>query len=109
MAVIFATSSIPGSAIPGGYSTYGHVFEFAVLGVLLFSAWHRVSPWTRAAVLSVAVASAYGVADELHQFLTPGRMPDPVDWATDTVAATVAVGLALVVLFVRMDRDEARQ
>lgn len=94
--VIFGASSIPGKDIPGGYSVYGHLAEYAIFGVLLYLAargrWDR----RRAALFAVLVASAYGVTDELHQFLTPGRTPDPVDWLTDTLGAAVAVGIALL-------------
>ena len=39
--------------------------------------------------------TAYGVTDELHQFLTPGRTPDPADWAADTLGAAIGVAVAL--------------
>jgi hypothetical protein len=94
MAVIFGASSIPGSSIPGGYSVYGHVAEYAVLGVLLYLPARRSMSPLRAALLALAVASLYGVTDEIHQIWTPLRTPDPVDWATDTLAAGVAVALA---------------
>lgn len=110
MGAIFGASTIPGSAIPGGYSTYGHLGEYAILGVLLFLAARRTPPWTRAALLSLVIASAYGVTDELHQFLTPGRTPDPADWAADTVGAAVGIALTVAVLLVLLARrrsDEA--
>lgn len=38
---------------------------------------------------AVALASLYGVTDELHQLFVPGRMCDPADWLTDTLGATL--------------------
>lgn len=91
-AAIFAVSSIPGTALPGGYSWQGHLVEYAVLGSLLFLALRHDHPPLRAAFLAVAIASAYGVSDEIHQAFVPRRMPDALDWLTDTAGASVAVG-----------------
>jgi VanZ family protein len=98
MAVIFGFSSLTGSELRpvSGLSTFGHLGEYAILGMLVFAAASRSWDWRRAAITAIAIASAYGVTDELHQFLTPGRMPDPADWAADTAGA--AIGVALVML-----------
>jgi VanZ family protein len=91
MGVIWGLSSLPGTAVPGRFGTLGHVVLYSVLGVLLALALdpQRVSP--RLAVLAVVLASLWGVSDEYHQSFVPGRFPDPVDWAVDTLSATVAV------------------
>jgi VanZ family protein len=94
MAVIFGASSLPGSAIPGGWSVEGHAIEYLVLAILLYLPARRRMPPLRAALFAVAVASLYGVTDELHQFLTPGRTPDVMDWLTDTLAAAAGVAVA---------------
>jgi VanZ family protein len=107
MGVIFFASTLPGSDIPGGFSVEGHFFEYAVLGMLLFLAGRRTLAWRRAALLAIAVASAYGVTDEVHQIFTPGRTPDPADWATDTVGAAVGVAIVLVWLRYRFPRRPA--
>jgi VanZ family protein len=86
--VIFCASSRPGSTIPGGWSVQGHLSEYFVFGVLLAAALGDTRPTVRIALIAIAIASLYGVTDELHQHFTPGRTPDPVDWATDTVGAT---------------------
>lgn len=88
MGVIFALSSLPGSSVPAGeYGSIGHFGGYMVLGALYFLALggHR-NGW-RAVALAVLLASAYGVTDEFHQSFVPGRMPDPADWATDTLGA----------------------
>lgn len=43
---------------------------------------------------AVAIASAYGVTDELHQLLVPGRSCDLWDWAADTLGALIGAGAA---------------
>lgn len=93
-AVIYAFSSIPGSKIPGGYSIEGHLGEYALLGALIFIALRLDLGARRALVLSIAIASAYGATDEIHQFFTPLRTPDVVDWAVDTLGATIGAACA---------------
>lgn len=43
---------------------------------------------------AVAIASAYGATDELHQRFVPGRTCDVWDWAADTLGALVGAGAA---------------
>lgn len=97
MGVIFIASSLSGSDLGGlsAYSFFGHLGEYAILGALLFLAARRTWPDRASMILAIGVASLYGVTDELHQFLTPGRTPDPLDWATDTLGAFVGVVLVI--------------
>jgi hypothetical protein len=96
MCVIFAGSSLSGSSIPGGYSYQGHFAEYAVLGALVMAAL-RLRPrrltWM---LVAVGACSVYGITDEVHQAFVPGRTPDVLDWAMDTVGAIAGVaGVAL--------------
>ncbi|MDO8848214.1 MAG: VanZ family protein [Coriobacteriia bacterium] len=91
MGVIFGLSSLHGSSVPGRYSTLGHFILYAVLGTLYFTALPAGGRW---AIVAVALASLYGISDEIHQSFVPGRMPDPVDWLVDTAGALTAVMLA---------------
>ena len=72
-----------------------HLFEYAVLTVLILfglgdRAWE--GRWIVAAGL---VAVTYGILDEVHQSFVPGRVADPLDAAADAVG----VLLTLVVHF----------
>lgn len=91
MGVIFALSSLPGSAVPGRFGSLGHFVLYAVLGVLYVLALPRTEPRWKVLVLAVTLASAYGITDEFHQHFVPGRMPDVLDWAVDTAGAASAV------------------
>ncbi|MDP2300717.1 MAG: VanZ family protein [Coriobacteriia bacterium] len=97
MAVIFGLSSLPGSSVPGRYGSLGHLVVYAVLGALYYAALAGRLPVGRAALIAIALASAYGITDEFHQSFVPGRVPDPVDWLVDTTGAALAVA-ALVVI-----------
>ncbi len=85
--VIFAMSSIPGSSVPGRGGTLAHFVEYAVFGALLYSAVRLDAPKGRALLLAVAIASVYALTDEFHQSFVPMRVPDPLDWAVDTIGA----------------------
>jgi VanZ family protein len=92
--VIFGFSSLPGSSLPGGYSFQGHFAVYAVLGLLVMLALTRGPASTRWALVAIAACSLYGVTDEFHQAFVPGRTPDVLDWAMDTVGAAAGVALA---------------
>lgn len=98
MTAIFVASSVPGSALPPqlglGWDKVLHAGEFAVVAAALYWAL-RGGP--RAALLAAAAAIAYGVADELHQALVPGRFADPIDVIADAVGAVFGVALARAV------------
>lgn len=94
MGVIFRLSALPGSAIPGHFSSLGHFVLYAVLGGLYFMALPKKTPGSlRWAILAIVLASAYGVTDEFHQSFVPGRVPDVMDWLVDTAGALATVSL----------------
>lgn len=91
MGAIFWLSSRPGSDVPSGIAPFAHFAVYAVLGALLIAAQSEPTRW----ITATAIASAYGVTDEIHQAFVPGRTPDPADWALDTAGALLgAVALA---------------
>jgi len=103
--VIFALSSLSGSQVSIGIdvSAFAHFAEYAILAGLLVFALER----SNGVLTAVALASAYGVTDELHQLLVPGRMSDPVDWAVDTAGAIAGAALAAWLLRRNAGRESA--
>ena len=61
----------------------------------------------RKGLAAIALASLYGVTDELHQYFVPGRNCDVHDWLADTTGAAIAValGVAATVLLRRSRPD----
>lgn len=96
--VIFAGSSVPGSQIPGGFAELGHLIEYAILGgLLVFALWRGLpADAGRVAWAALTLCALYGLSDEFHQAFVPMRTPDPLDWVTDVLGASV--GLAVVLL-----------
>lgn len=99
-ALIVATTSLFGKTID--VSPIGHFAEFFLLGLALVNALRLSLPLGRAGLYALICASVYGISDELHQIVVPGRTCDPLDWLVDTLAAALAV--ALFVLITRLKR-----
>lgn len=67
-----------------------HVIEYAILAILLYRAMinSEVSK-KKAFLISIAVASLYGLTDEFHQSFTPGREPKIRDVFIDTIGGSI--------------------
>ena len=94
MGLIFALSSLPGSAVPGRFGSLGHLVLYTVLGALYLIVLRRDSGAWRPVLLAVMLASIYGISDEFHQSFVPGRTPDPADWLVDTAGALLGASIA---------------
>jgi VanZ family protein len=96
MVVIFVLSSIPDiGALPGGATDKSwHAIGYGALGVFLLLplADGRLAGATwRRALAAIALAILYGMSDELHQAVVPGRSPDMHDLMADAAGAAGAV------------------
>jgi VanZ family protein len=81
-------------AIHEGLRKAAHFGEYMILSVLLYRALragHRFD--LRAAGLAFALAGAYAVSDELHQWFVPGRTAAATDCLIDMSGAAAAQGL----------------
>jgi VanZ family protein len=112
--VIFGLSSIPNNFEPSDSSIpadkIAHAIEFAVLALII--AWMlltRMPGVTPVAVVgaTVCLASLYGVTDEFHQYVVPGRDVSAPDLAADIVGATVGALCALILHASSRDAREA--
>lgn len=97
---IFTLSAIPAGRMPAGqlwsFDKLIHAAVYAVLGLLVCRALARCLPgWRRVVVALVAVAatSAYGLSDEWHQSLVPGRDASGFDLLADAIGAALAAAI----------------
>jgi VanZ family protein len=111
--VIFGISSLPGSVIPISLpfqlDKLFHAGIFFILCLLLnralFNQNHFLSLSDYHLVISLLVVIAYGVSDELHQTVVPGRDPDFYDALADSLG-----GLACTFyLLLQKNRVEKRR
>ena len=66
-----------------------HAGSFGILALLFYFAKGR-------ALISILLASLYGLSDEFHQSFVPGRDVDLFDWVADTLGAALAVSTVLL-------------
>ncbi len=106
--LIFAMSSmsVPDEAIPNivNFDKFAHFTEFGILCALIFWAFlsHQKNAFevesvdyfkkrlVRIALISIAMATAYGASDEFHQSFLAFRSSDICDWLADTAGAGAA-------------------
>ncbi len=87
--LMFVVSSIPSAGSSGDVDLRGallHVAEYAVLAALL----RRAGLSWRVSVLATVL---YGVSDELHQAVVPGRDASTADLLFDAVGAIIGASL----------------
>jgi VanZ family protein len=98
MAALFFVSSL--SSIPsppdGLTDKHEHVFFYGILAALTLRAlakgqWRFVT--FAAACGAALISSAYGVSDEFHQRLVPGRAFEGLDMAADAIGSVAAAGV----------------
>lgn len=69
-----------------------HVIEYMILSLLLFRGFLNSGQTRKKSfVASLVFSFAYGMTDELHQSLTPGRDPQLRDVLIDGMAATLGL------------------
>jgi VanZ family protein len=74
-----------------------HVFEYAVLCVLVWWAlrrpkWRDTRPWSwRQCFSAFAVASVYAMTDEFHQAFVPSRGASVMDVGLDMIGAAAGI------------------
>jgi VanZ family protein len=69
-----------------------HVVEYAILAVLLYRAMINSGvDKKKALIISIVIASLYGLTDEFHQSFTPGREPKIRDVFIDTIGGALGV------------------
>jgi VanZ family protein len=97
--VLFELSTIPGSEIPDlpapNFDKLVHGFLYLVLGACCVRGLGQTALNPTALVAAAtALATAFGVTDELHQIFTPRRSSDWHDVVADAVGALAGAVLA---------------
>jgi VanZ family protein len=110
MAVVFVVSAQPSLPTPPARLSdkHWHFMEYAGLSALASRAVGGGfgSVGAGAALGGWAIASAYGVTDEVHQAFVPGRDSDVLDVLADTTgAAAAAVSLWAWGIIIRSRRE----
>jgi len=104
--VLWKLSELSGSQVaddlPGPSGNVLHVLVYAVLAVLVLRSqvpwqggWSEPGNWpglkTRAGVLTLAIVTAAGIQDEVHQYFVPGRTCSAFDVGADMLGALLVL------------------
>lgn len=107
--VLLIATSIPADHMPsvGVGDKFSHFFAYLILSALLYFAFSLQEKYStlknNPALISAGIASVYGIFDELHQMLIPGRSAELLDWIADFCGAIVGVLIARYI-YTRMDK-----
>lgn len=96
--LILIGSSIPDLSAPGlGFTMADKIVHFAEYFILGLLAARAVSTFYEEPLkilwISSALTSGYGILDELHQLLVPGRTTEGLDMVADILGSILAVAL----------------
>ena len=113
-AVIFALSSLSGGRVPilpGQTDKLVHGTVYAILGALWFRAIVMTWTWPHRPAVAIAslLALLYGISDELHQTLTPGRTPDWQDALADMIGGLAGALIFAAVTIGRRPKPKRRK
>ena len=110
--ILFVGTTIPAQSVPSlgvGGDKVVHFFAYLILSVLLYLSFifqEKSSFIQRNAILlTLALATCYGVLDELHQMLVPGRSAELLDWIADALGA--ACGVLITSFLLKKFKKEA--
>ncbi len=79
--------------------TAAHFLEFTGLGVLVFNALYQTCSKQKP-FLSLAIASAYAVTDEIHQIFVDGRVCSFADWFVDSLGAAAGIAVLCIMIYI---------
>ena len=96
--LILAVSSIPDLSTPGlGFSMADKIVHFAEYFILGYLTARAISSFIKEPLkifwMSSAITSGYGILDELHQILIPGRTAEGLDMIADILGSILATAL----------------
>jgi VanZ family protein len=69
---------------------WGHFLAYFILAITYAWAFRvDITLWDKVVIVGLCVL--YGITDELHQIVVPGRMPDMKDLVNDAIGASLAM------------------
>lgn len=97
-AIIFLLSSIPANRLPNmkilSFDKLAHIGVFFILGILVYRGLRRPSDSEKFSqgrmIVAFAIVLLYGILDEMHQGLVPGRSVDVLDAVADATGGLLA-------------------
>jgi len=104
--ILFIATSIPSEYAPsiGIGDKFSHFFAYLGLCVLMYFTFAFQKKYLilkkYPGFMSIIIASLYGIFDELHQMLIPGRSGELLDWIADFVGVIIGI-LIVKIIFMK--------
>ncbi len=74
-----------------------HLFEYAIFGILIFRAVHLYTSLKKSFLITIFIASLFGMTDEVHQYFVEMRDADILDWFADTMGGLIGSYIGLTI------------
>lgn len=84
-------TSIPSPMFFNHQDKVMHTGAYFIMGILAWRFFKLYFNNRRTVIISLCFCSLYGISDEWHQSMVPGRDADVWDWAVDTLGASIAL------------------
>ena len=95
--ILFTATSLPVEKLPsiGLSDKVNHLLAYFVLSVFVYLTllFQRKSKFLfkYAPAATLIISTFYGITDELHQLLIPGRSAEVLDWMADAIGAILGI------------------
>ncbi len=102
---LFIATSLPSKALPkiAISDKFEHLFAYMILGILLYLTFKVQEKFSvlnkHGFIITVSVLAFYGLFDELHQMLIPGRYCETWDFIADVAGGIIGVIITYYVVF----------
>ena len=103
--VLFIATSLPSKSLPkiAVSDKFEHLFAYMILGAFLYTAFkfQKKVLWIKkyGFLSALFVIALYGLFDELHQILIPGRYCETWDWIADFIGGNIGILISYLVIF----------
>jgi len=88
-----------------GFAERSHLFEYSILVIFIHKAlierWRSKKKVLESGLLAFLITFILGVFDEFIQLFIPNRVFDPIDILFNSLAAFMAIGASMILMWVR--------
>lgn len=87
---VFSSISKPPSIEKPGFDVIEHVIEYSILGFLTLGCFTKRDN-IKTILIVIIICSLYGILDEIHQYLVPGRYFSESDMLSNSIGSIIGV------------------
>jgi VanZ family protein len=102
--ILFTATTLPAESVPsiGVTDKLNHLTAYLILSVLIFLTLFFQRKYlltlNSVAIYTIIICFVYGIIDEVHQILIPGRNAELLDWLSDAAGSVIGVFIMILVV-----------